>query len=148
MDGQRLGQALTVNRAELDASEQCCSQHEPKLYPLVVTLAVCDSGRTSSDVAKPGSSVGFHIHEARIPFVVCSQFPLSHDGSVFLLKAYTVGYSMASILAFAFGRRGGNFFRCSKNVELTRTRETLPAIALVADMTGHRSSLSQLFPRT
>ncbi len=88
VDGLRLGQLLTANRTGREANENAPPSQEQGFHPLVVTVAVCDSGRTPTDMAKPGSSVGFHIHEARIPFVVCSQFPLTKQGSVIFTEAF------------------------------------------------------------
>lgn len=49
--------------------------------PTVVTLATCDSGAQGSVVNAPDASVAHDLHEAGIPLVVASQFPLSVDGS-------------------------------------------------------------------
>jgi CHAT domain len=47
----------------------------------VVTLASCDSGNAGSILAA-GASTAHELHEAGIPFVVGSQFPLTYRGSV------------------------------------------------------------------
>jgi beta-lactamase superfamily II metal-dependent hydrolase len=49
--------------------------------PTVVTLATCDSGGMGSPVYAPDVSVAHDLHEAGIPLVVASQFPLSTDGA-------------------------------------------------------------------
>jgi hypothetical protein len=56
--------------------------------PTVVTLATCDSGAQGSVVNAPDVSVAHELHEAGIPLVVASQFPLSTDGSVPLVKTF------------------------------------------------------------
>ena len=49
--------------------------------PAVVTIASCDSGNVGSLVI-PGASFAHAVHQAGVPFVVGSQFPLSKQGSV------------------------------------------------------------------
>ena len=58
--------------------------------PVVVTLASCDSGNVGS-VAGAGASIAHSLHEAGIPMVVASQFPLSFPGSVLLIDALYEG---------------------------------------------------------
>lgn len=53
--------------------------------PAVVTLACCDSGNQGS-VAGAGSSVAHALHEAGIPVVVGSQFPLTFAGSILMVE--------------------------------------------------------------
>jgi hypothetical protein len=48
--------------------------------PAVVTVASCDSGNVGSVIA-PGASVAHELHEAGVPLVFASQFPLSMRGS-------------------------------------------------------------------
>jgi hypothetical protein len=48
--------------------------------PAVVTVASCDSGNVGSVIA-PGASVAHDLHEAGVPLVFASQFPLSMRGS-------------------------------------------------------------------
>jgi len=48
--------------------------------PAVVTLASCDSANVGS-VISAGASFAHALHEAGVPMVVASQFPLSFDGS-------------------------------------------------------------------
>ncbi|MBK7929351.1 MAG: CHAT domain-containing protein [Bryobacterales bacterium] len=56
--------------------------------PLVVTLASCDSGNQGS-VYGLGGSVAHALHQAEIPIVIASQFPLSVDASrEFVLLLY------------------------------------------------------------
>lgn len=69
VDGERLG-GLFGHRPD-----------QPDHSPLVVTLAVCQSGRQGS-VAVPGSSLAFELHNKGVPVVVGSQFPLSFGGSI------------------------------------------------------------------
>ena len=53
--------------------------------PAVVTIASCESGQTGS-VIGTGASIAHAIHEAGIPLVVASQFPLSFMGSVIMTE--------------------------------------------------------------
>ncbi len=53
--------------------------------PAVVTLASCNSGNVGS-VAGVGASIAHALHQAGIPMVIASQFPLSFGGSVRLVE--------------------------------------------------------------
>lgn len=53
--------------------------------PSVVTLASCNGGNVGT-VAGVGASIGHALHEAGIPMVIASQFPLSFGGSVMLVQ--------------------------------------------------------------
>jgi hypothetical protein len=53
--------------------------------PSVVTIAACQSGDVG-DVLLPGGSVAHAIHEAGVPMVVASQFPLTFRGSIVLTR--------------------------------------------------------------
>jgi hypothetical protein len=53
--------------------------------PEVVTLASCQSGSVGS-VAGAGASIAHALHEAGIPIVIGSQFPLSFEASVMLVE--------------------------------------------------------------
>ncbi len=69
--GKQLAQALRAEgRDGADRSE-----------PLVVTLAICDSGQQGS-VLVPGGSIAHDLHTEGIPWVFASQFPLTIVGSV------------------------------------------------------------------
>lgn len=52
--------------------------------PAVVTLACCN-GANGGSVVGAGSSIAHALHEAGIPLVIASQFPLSFAGSVLLV---------------------------------------------------------------
>lgn len=54
--------------------------------PAVVTLATCDSANQEDAVAAPAASLAHALHDAGIPLVVASQFPLSKKGSVALTR--------------------------------------------------------------
>ena len=69
--GKQLAQAL---RAEGVAGSS-------RSEPLVVTLAICDSGGQGS-VLVPGGSIAHDLHTEGIPWVFASQFPLTKPGSV------------------------------------------------------------------
>jgi hypothetical protein len=72
VSGERLATALRVTQ----------TQNTGQLSrPAVVTLASCNSGNVGS-VAGAGSSIAHALHEAGIPVVIASQFPLSFGGSV------------------------------------------------------------------
>jgi hypothetical protein len=55
--------------------------------PAVVTLASCDSANVGS-VTGVGASVAHALHEAGIPLVVASQFPMSFGGSVRFVEEF------------------------------------------------------------
>ncbi len=54
--------------------------------PVCVTVAACDGGNTGT-VVPPGGSVAQELHQAGIPLVIGSQFPLSSQGSITLVNA-------------------------------------------------------------
>ena len=54
--------------------------------PSVVFTATCDSGN-QGNVLVPGSNFAQAVHEAGVPLVIASQFPLTTDGSVTLTRA-------------------------------------------------------------
>lgn len=95
--GSRYGLALHAedDRASLDpvdgerlAAAIRCYRSGPKAElttPAVVTLASCESGNVGS-VITPGASIAHHLHEAGIPFVLASQFPLSFRASAILAR--------------------------------------------------------------
>lgn len=53
--------------------------------PAVVTLASCNGGNVGS-VAGVGASIAHALHDAGIPMVIASQFPLSFGGSVMMVQ--------------------------------------------------------------
>jgi len=73
VDGQRLATALNIRR------------DDGGVFPAVVTLATCDSGQARS-VVSFGGSIAHELHVAGVPFVVASQFPLSHYGSAVMAE--------------------------------------------------------------
>lgn len=62
-------------------------QSEPGNFnrPAVVTLASCNGGNVGS-VAGVGASIAHALHDAGIPMVIASQFPLSFGGSVTMVQ--------------------------------------------------------------
>jgi hypothetical protein len=56
--------------------------------PVVLTIASCDSANmgTSSVLSAGGASIAHELHEAGIPLVIGSQFPLSVTGSVVMAR--------------------------------------------------------------
>ena len=63
--------------------ERGVSQRYP---PMVVTIAACDSGNIRDVISSNGASIAHDLHQAGVPFVVASQFPLSKKGSVYIPK--------------------------------------------------------------
>ena len=55
--------------------------------PDVVTLATCDSGKPG-DPLVPGASIVHALHQAGIPLVLGSQFPLTKEGSVIVAQEF------------------------------------------------------------
>jgi hypothetical protein len=58
--------------------------------PAVVTIAACDSGGVGS-VVGAGASIAHALHEAGIPLVIASQFPLSFAGSIVMTEVLYEG---------------------------------------------------------
>jgi beta-lactamase superfamily II metal-dependent hydrolase len=58
--------------------------------PTVVTLASCDSGDVKS-VIVPGASFAHVLHQAGIPLVIASQFPLGKQSSILLVRTLYQG---------------------------------------------------------
>ncbi len=86
-DGTSFGLALKGKNDELDVvsgerfvSALCTLASGRNHRPDVVTVASCDSGNIGS-VTTPGASFAHTLHQAGIPLVVASQFPLSKEGS-------------------------------------------------------------------
>jgi hypothetical protein len=67
-------------------------QSEPGNFnrPAVVTLASCNGGNVGS-VAGVGASIAHALHDAGIPMVIASQFPLSFGGSVTMVQDLYTG---------------------------------------------------------
>jgi len=76
IDGRQLAAALRPHAKSGSGSLQS---------PTVVTIASCDSGN-GGDVMIPGGSIAHDLHEAGIPLVIASQFPLTFAGSVVLTE--------------------------------------------------------------
>lgn len=74
---RNLGRALSPM-----GSDQCLNQ------PEVVTLATCNSGSGQPvPLSAKGESIAHALHEAGIPLVIASQFPLTFDGSVAMVDS-------------------------------------------------------------
>lgn len=79
VDGEQLASALRPLRQQ--------SNQEPDItLPAVVTVAACDSGNISSVIYSNGTSLAHELHQAGIPVVVASQYPLSKDASVLVAE--------------------------------------------------------------
>lgn len=76
VDGERLAIAL----------RGAGQQGALKAPPTLVSLATCDSGAIDSVLA-PGGSIAHALHEAGIPWVVASQFPLWMSASTIAVEA-------------------------------------------------------------
>jgi len=77
VSGSRLAAALRCHPSVASGTELTT--------PVVVTVASCDSGNVGSVVAQ-GASVAHELHEAGIPLVLASQFPLSVRGSAIMAE--------------------------------------------------------------
>ncbi|WP_428663046.1 CHAT domain-containing protein [Runella sp.] len=55
--------------------------------PAVVTIAACDGGNEGTNML-PGGSLAHILHQSGFSYVLASQFPLSMDGSVKLVKEF------------------------------------------------------------
>ncbi len=76
VDGKQLAAALRGNVAMGGST-----------LPAVMTLASCDSGNLGS-VVTADSSVAYDLHDAGVPIVVASQFPLSIAGSMHMAETF------------------------------------------------------------
>ncbi len=79
ISGERLASAFTA-------------LHGGRIHrPDVVTLATCDSGNNEAAVLTPGASIAHLLHQAGVPLVLASQFPLSKLGSVRVARLFYSG---------------------------------------------------------
>jgi hypothetical protein len=76
--GTRLAAALRCHPAGAASAEELAA-------PAVVTVASCDSANVGS-VIGTGASLAHELHEAGVPLVLASQFPLSVRGSVIMAR--------------------------------------------------------------
>ena len=74
VSGEQLASALRPLRPEARAEQN-------STRPAMVTVAACDSGNVSSVTYSNGASLAHELHQAGIPVVVASQFPLSKSAS-------------------------------------------------------------------
>jgi|GEM_PF-2460590 len=72
VDGKKLSEAIISG--------------DKKFIPVVVTLSACDSANTGSVLVPTGSLV-YQLHNAGIPCVFASQFPLTQEGSVEMVRS-------------------------------------------------------------
>ncbi len=82
--------------------------------PAVVTLASCDSANVGS-VISAGASFAHALHEAGVPMVVASQFPLSFEGSTTAVRRM-------------YGERDGFLWGCNPLFMLHEIRRSLQII--------------------
>lgn len=79
ISGERLASAFTT-------------LHEGRIHrPDVVSLATCDSANSAAGVMAPGASIAHVLHQAGVPLVLASQFPLSKAGSVLVARDFFSG---------------------------------------------------------
>jgi CHAT domain len=88
-DGEPLALA-TVDAAQLVGALRGGIDADDACMPTLVSLATCDSGAVDS-VLMPGGSLAHELHEAGVPWVVASQFPLWMDASVLLAESLYAG---------------------------------------------------------
>jgi hypothetical protein len=79
VSGEQLASALRPLRLKAGPQQEVT-------HPAVVTVAACDSGNVGSVIYNNGASLAHALHQAGIPFVVASQFPLSKAGSVYVAE--------------------------------------------------------------
>jgi hypothetical protein len=79
VDGEQLASALRPLRRQTSGDSDIT-------LPAVVTVAACDSGNVGSVIYSSGTSLAHELHQAGIPVVVASQFPLSKDASVLVAE--------------------------------------------------------------
>jgi hypothetical protein len=82
------GMVDVVTGSRLAAALRCHTQGstgQELSSPVVLTIASCDSANLGTVMA-PGASVAHELHEAGIPLVIGSQFPLSVKGSVVMTE--------------------------------------------------------------
>jgi hypothetical protein len=96
VSGKRLAAALRPNRrATPDERKRPTSWYGDRsanrrtdggiASPLAVTLATCDGGAVGSVIGN-GASIAHDLHDAGIPIVAASQFPLTFAGSVRMVE--------------------------------------------------------------
>ncbi|MBI4819048.1 MAG: CHAT domain-containing protein [Deltaproteobacteria bacterium] len=115
VDGSRLASAVRA-RATGDDFE----------LPAVMTIASCDSGNAGS-VLTPDASIAHQLHEAGVPFVIASQFPLSVIGSVVMTELV---YS--ELLAGSDPRVLVHALRQKLHVECRKTNDWASVVAYAA----------------
>ena len=69
------------------ATALCVSTENRQWSPTAVTITGCDSGNVGS-VIGTGASLAHTLHEAGIPFVIASQFPITIEGSTLVVKSF------------------------------------------------------------
>lgn len=84
--GPRPGGSESVDVVTGDRFASLLSAIPRSKWPSVVVTATCESAY-QGDVLVPGGSFALSLHEAGVPLVIASQFPLTTDGSVTLTRA-------------------------------------------------------------
>ncbi|HZO52249.1 MAG TPA: CHAT domain-containing protein [Bryobacteraceae bacterium] len=159
VSGERLATALRAVRAT--GSRRLAS-------PLVVTVASCDSGNQGT-VGGLGGSVAFALHQAEIPMVIASQFPLSVAASSVFVRAmyepllwgldprialndlrrrlhtmYPTTHDWASVTAYA--SLPNNFHEWLTGVQVRQTYRSMEAAMKFADFVTERVESPETVP--
>lgn len=74
-----------LQKTDADTLASVLISADKKNIPTVVSLSVCDSGHVGNTIF-PSGSLSYALHNAGIPCVFASQFPLTQAGSVKLIK--------------------------------------------------------------
>lgn len=89
-DDASRGDKVTASRLATLVRTLACNGSCELAVPSVITLASCN-GANGGSVVGAGSSIAHALHEAGIPLVVSSQFPLSFRGSVKMVETLYEG---------------------------------------------------------
>jgi hypothetical protein len=86
------GEPHIISGQELATLLRSCKKPDARQLasPVVVTIASCNSANIGT-VVGAGASIAHELHDADIPMVVASQFPLSFAGSVLMVETLYEG---------------------------------------------------------
>ncbi len=79
------GKKETIQKADGKTLSKAIVPANQNYFPAVVSLSVCDSGHVGNTILPTGSLV-YQLHNSGIPCIFASQFPLTQQGSVKLVK--------------------------------------------------------------
>jgi len=129
VDGARLAAALRPHADRENNSLTC---------PTVVTIASCE-GAQGGTVVGAGASIAHALHEAGVPLVVASQFPLSFAASVVMVQVLYTG-----LLNGSDPRRLLNDLRLQLKSRVPATHDWASIVAYVSLPEDFNSQLSHL----